>query len=53
MTPSSCEAGDLSACLGRVLTSGTTESSLGLVDPTEKLIMHFQVLVKESAPGSE
>lgn len=30
-----------------------TESSLGLVDATEKLIMHLRVLVKESALGSE
>lgn len=45
--------GDFTALLGSLLMHSVAESSLGLGDATEKLIMHLRVLVKEAAPGSE
>jgi len=42
--PNQHEAGDCKALLGKVLMRSITVSSLGLVDATEKLMMHLQVL---------
>lgn len=47
------QSGDFTALLGNLLMHSVAESSLGLGDATEKLIMHLRVLVKEAAPGSK